>query len=251
MHPGPGCRLVRMRVGVRTRSGAVEVEVHVPADGCRPGDVLPALRAIDDALVADACQASAAAGRPVSCRAGCGTCCRHLVVVTPFEAVSLMRLVETLPPNHRREVRSRFAAAQRALTNAGLRDEMAQAPLLPRAALRALALRYFRLGTPCPFLESERCSIYSYRPLVCREYVVASPPGLCRTLRHIERVSVPGRLFPRISRNAGDGPNWVPLALAPDWVAEQPPAGQPGRERSGPQLLTDILEADGTRPVHA
>jgi Fe-S-cluster containining protein len=247
--PDTGPQMVRVRVGVRTRPGVVQVEVRVPAGDCHPEDLLPALRAIDDALVADACRASAAAGRQVSCRAGCGACCRHLVAVTPFEAASLVRLVGVLPAARRRVARSRFTAAADAFTEAGLHDELAQVPLVGRTALRELAARYFRLGIPCPFLESEHCTIYPYRPLVCREYVVTSPPGNCRMLRQIERVSVPGRLFARLAQRRGDGPAWLPHVLALEWVAGHPAAGHQGRERKGPALLTELLGANRIYPV--
>lgn len=244
MDPDTCGRPVRVRVGVRTRSGALEVEVQVPADGCRPGDLLPALRAIDDALVAEAGRAGAAAGRRVSCRAGCAACCRHLAPVTPVEAAALVRLVGTMPATRQRVVRSRFAAAVHALTEAGLRRQLAQAPRLARPALRELALRYFHLGIPCPFLAHEDCSIYPQRPLMCREYVVTSPSESCRTLRNVERISVPGRLFPRIARQGDEGPAWVPLVLALDWLTEHPDAGNPGRTGSGPALLAETLGAN-------
>lgn len=36
--------------------------------------------------------------------------------------------------------------------------------------------------TPCPFLSKMRvCTIYTYRPLVCRTYHVVSDPNLCST----------------------------------------------------------------------
>ena len=50
---------------------------------------------------------------------------------------------------------------------------------LTRLERRSLGLRYFALGIPCPFLEAESCSIYTERPLVCREFLVSSPPENC------------------------------------------------------------------------
>ncbi len=44
---------------------------------------------------------------------------------------------------------------------------------------RKLAIDYLYERIPCPFLEEERCSIYSIRPLICREYMVTSPPEHC------------------------------------------------------------------------
>jgi len=181
----------------------------------------------------------------VSCRAGCGACCRHLVAVTPFEAGSLMRLVESLPTAERQAIRAGFAAAARAIDEVGLRAEVAGAPLLALAALRGLAARYFHLGIPCPFLQDERCAVYPHRPLVCREYIVTSPPEECQTPGQIELVPVPGRLFSHLGRNSNNGPAWVPLVLAPEWVAEHPEARDLSPRCKGPELLAEILGANG------
>jgi Fe-S-cluster containining protein len=242
-----GPELVRVKVSARTRFGAVRVKVEVPAGTCRLGNLLPVLRTIDDALVADACRASEAQGRQVTCRAGCGACCRQLVGVMPCEASWLMALVESLPAVRRRAVRSRFVDAAGAVREAGLRDQVAHAPLLTRPDLRELAARYFRLGVPCPFLKDEGCSIYPHRPLVCREYLVASSPQECRTLGHVERVPVPGQLSSRIGRDKGSEAAWVPLVLAPEWVAEHPEACHVGDRYTGPELLARAL---GAHAVH-
>ena len=234
-----------MRVTARTRSGTVGVRVEVPAGECRLRDLLPALGTIDDALVADARRTTEVQGRQVTCRAGCGACCRQLVGVMPCEASYLMGLLESLPAVRRRAVRSRFADAARAFTEAGLGDEVAQAASLAGASLRGLAARYFRLGIPCPFLEDESCSIYPHRPLVCREYVVTSPAEECRTLGHIERVPVPGRLSSRIGGDPGGNSAWVPLVLAPEWVAGHPEAGELDDRCTGPELLAGVLGAPG------
>lgn len=68
--------------------------------------------------------------------------------------------------------------------------------------LEALGLEIFHLGSPCPFLEAESCSIYEDRPLSCREFLVTSDKHLCPnpTPSTIERVSIPAHPLDALAR---------------------------------------------------
>ena len=50
-------------------------------------------------------------GRAISCRAGCGACCRQLVAISVVEARGLADLVARLPPERQAVIRERFAGA--------------------------------------------------------------------------------------------------------------------------------------------
>ena len=247
MDNSPSSQKVRVNVTVRTPATNPIVVVEVPTGSCDPIDLLPAFRSIDDVLVAEARQASVAAGRPVTCRKGCDWCCYQLVPVTGIEARWLGALVESLPNAHRAIVQTRFAAAASQLAEAGLRDQVTAAWSLERAQSCRLAARYFRLWIACPFLEDHQCSIYSERPLACREYVVTSPAQACETLGHVDRIPVPGRLSPRLGRDEANRVTWVPLVLVPEWVVAHTEEDQPGDGRTGPELLAEAL---GTRVGH-
>jgi Fe-S-cluster containining protein len=77
---------------------------------------------------------------------------------------------------------------------------------------------------PCPFLRDESCSIYPYRPSICREYLVTSPAENCATLgtAPIARIPVHVRLSEALARLAGKllerEPEVVPLTLALEWA---------------------------------
>lgn len=230
---------VRVKVTVRTASGAASTEVDVPDESRQVADLLPALRHLDDVVVAQATSDVEAGGGEVSCRAGCGACCRQLVPVAEGEARALMAHIESLPVDRRAEIWARFDAAKVELVNSGLLGAVRRGHLLDRASRRDLGTCYFRLGIPCPFLEKERCSVYPVRPLACREFLVTSPAEECGTLGPVERVPVPGRIFPKLLARGEDGGAWVPLVLAPelseidseDW--DQP--------RYGAEALADLL----------
>lgn len=232
---------VRIKVTAHTPAETVTAEVEVPAMGRDQVDVLPAIRLIDDALVARAGEESEAKGRPVTCSEGCGACCRQLVPVTESEARALTDLVESLPGERRAEVRARFETASSDLAKAGLVCEIRGASSLARQPLRELGSRYFHLGIACPFLEDERCSIYPQRPLVCREFLVSSPPGECATLGDVKRISVRGRLPQELRVGRQGGSSWVPLVLAPEWVDANPEGKHIDDLRPGPEILAEAL----------
>ncbi len=211
-----------------TASGrTIEATVSVPKEDLRMTDLLPLLFSFSNALVMLGEDVAREAGKPVSCRAGCGACCRQLVPVSEPEAVHIAELVQELPPERATLIRERFRVALEAL-GAGLagrlRDPEANKTIDQR---RELGLEYFRAGVPCPFLENENCSIYEQRPLSCREYLVSSPAENCKTpsAEAIAMVPVPAKLSEFLycfGDGAGkDRSRWVPLVLALEWAEAQ------------------------------
>jgi Fe-S-cluster containining protein len=103
---------------------------------------------------------------------------------------------------------------------------------------------YFALGIACPFLEDESCSIYEDRPLICREYLVVSPPERCANPRWagVAVLAPPLPVWRAFARAASAGDHdrveYVPLTLAPAWAeahAEEPAA------RTGPEQLQALF----------
>src|SRR5262249_15943606 len=115
----------------------------------------------------------------VSCKKGCGACCRQLVPVSQVEARYLRDLVEQLPEPRRSQIRARFDEARRLLAQSGLLDKLFHTDQWTEEEYNAVGRDYFQQGIPCPFLEEESCSIHPDRPITCREYLVTSPAGNC------------------------------------------------------------------------
>ena len=223
----------------------LEASARVPDGMMRIADLLPILQAFDDAVVGVAADKVARAGLAVSCRAGCGACCRQLVPISPAEAVHLAELVREMPAERQAALRERFTAALAALDQHGLLARLRRpASLKALDARRKIGEEYFRLALPCPFLEEESCSIYPHRPLACREYLVTSPAEGCRTPGPdtIRKVPLPVK-FSEILYTFGDGfgaqsSRWLPLVLALEWAARHAPR-QP--VFPGPQLFSNFL----------
>ena len=101
---------------------------------------------------------SASRGETITCRAGCGACCRQYVPVSDMEARALAALLGACRRIAKhvcaRASPGRGAAAQgRHVGPAGARGRILPSEHMP------LVVNYFHLGIPCPFLEDEACSI--------------------------------------------------------------------------------------------
>jgi Fe-S-cluster containining protein len=229
-------------------SGArVRVEMTVPSAAVGLREILPACRSLTEAIIDQAEESEAAEGRQVSCRKGCGACCRQLVPISEVEARQIRDLVDQLPEPRRSHVRMRFAETRRRLDEAGLTAILDRREGLTTEELHAIGLQYFALGVACPFLEDESCSIHAERPIVCREFLVTSPASECAqpTPETVRGVPLPGKVSNALNRMAAqpDRPSprasWVPLSLALDWAADHPDQLTP---RPGPQWISELLE---------
>jgi Fe-S-cluster containining protein len=228
-------RSVLARVGFSLGDDKFEAAVPVPDGPARPRDILPAAQALDEAIVARGVKQG---GEAVSCRKGCGACCRQVVPVSQPEARRLAELVATLPEPRQSAVRARFSAARQRLADAGLLDRLRW----PDADPQSLAVDYFRQWIACPFLEDESCSIYADRPLVCREYLVTTPAANCSQplIAPVVRVKLAGRVSVAMGQleptTSERGVWWLPLTLALEWA-------EANQEEPTPRPALELLRA--------
>jgi Fe-S-cluster containining protein len=215
-------------------------KIAVPSGPTRLRVLLPVVQSLADHAVGAAVMAAEERGQQVSCRKGCGACCRQLVPIAEEEARQIRDLVEALPEPRRTEVRSRFSEARRRLDEAGLLEQLRHPEEWkdPGESL-ARGMRYFAQAIPCPFLEEESCSIHADRPLICREYLVTTPAANCsqpsaETVRCVPMLFQFSIALKRLhdDAQAERSVRWVPLILAPEWAEAHPeePAARPGPE---------------------
>jgi len=199
---GHSTATLRLKVG----DLSIAHPITVPNAAVPATTVLPALQALVNEVVS-----ATESGKTISCRKGCGACCRQLVPISRTEGEALLALVEAMPTDRRKTVRARFAAAEAAITEAGLAERGNRSD-------REMSVAYFALRISCPFLEDESCSIHPDRPLVCREYLVTSPAELCAgpAQEGVTPVPVPKlSLAARRLQDEGDG--WFPMAMLMSW----------------------------------
>jgi Fe-S-cluster containining protein len=204
--------------------------------------ILPFARRLTEQLTKLSIEHAEQGGKTISCRAGCGACCRQLVVITLVEAEELARVVAEMPAERQQLIRARFAAAIAQLEQAGLLDArephglrslQGQVAGSEGLAIAHAARNYFQQQIACPFLDNESCGIYADRPLVCREYHVTSPAADCARLYQIgvERVETPvsmGGFVARTLHHLANAPlQMIPLVLSLEWAESQQGRAEP------------------------
>src|SRR5262245_36742724 len=206
--------------------------ITVPDAAVPAAEIVPALQGLVNAVVE-----AAETGQIISCRKGCGACCRQLVPVSRTEGERLLQVVDALPAERRDVLMKRFAAAEVAIETADLKERRGRSD-------RELSAAYFALRLPCPFLEDESCSIHPERPLVCREYLVTSPAELCAgpAQEGVTPVAVPKvSLAARGLQDQKD--DWLPLALLMAWHRSRP---RKVKRRAGPHCVPRFPEEAAT-----
>lgn len=227
--------------GVRVRASMTVPKAAVPFSA-----LLPVLRSLAEVVVEKAVETEVSEGRSISCRKGCGACCRQLVPLTEIEARQLRALVDAMPEPRRSEVRGRFAEARRRLEASPVLEKLVHPERFTDDELkhRDLGLDYFRLGIPCPFLEDESCSIHPERPVACREYLVTTDPVHCAdpSLETVRVVPLAGKVSTAATLVGVDTTRrftrWVPLVLALEWAETHPDDLPP---RPGPDWLRELI----------
>ncbi len=100
-------------------------------------------------------------GDKIRCGPGCADCCSQLFQITEVEAADVSRGVRLMDAEAQRRLRERadpYLVARRKMVTA--KGEPEAWGSLPPAGTRL----------PCPALEDGVCSIYEFRPLICRKF---------------------------------------------------------------------------------
>jgi hypothetical protein len=82
---------------------------------------------------------------------------------------------------------------------------------------------YAGLNLACPFLSDRACTIYSQRPMACREFLVAGDPTACAAgmAEPIDSSVSVASVFSDLSGELfGDDARAIPLPLAIPWAAD-------------------------------
>ncbi len=230
--------IVEVTFTVAVGERKLNASVEVPAGKVTVTELLPVLQALTSRVATGMAAEAEAAGHPVSCRAGCGACCRQLVPLSVFEAEALAGWIRALPEVQQQAMEGRFRGALLALRDAGVLERLN--PELWKEGskeAKSVVVDYLRANIACPFLDEESCSIYPIRPLVCREYMVTSSPELCRepVSKEVSGIRMPVKLSKALCRLGAklenEGTGWIPLVFLFHWMTS---GAEPGRRMYGP-----------------
>jgi Fe-S-cluster containining protein len=239
----PGAAAATGNVSVRIGDDLIPISVTVPIEATTLEPLLPIFQGFLAAMIDRAGGLVARQGKAISCKAGCGACCRQAVPIAPSEARALAAHVAAMPPERRAVIEARFAAARARLDAAGVDHGLAPFTAATIEDRLAHGMAYFNTGTACPFLEDENCSIHPLRPLACREYLVTSPAAACArpTMDSVSVVRLGGSLAQALIATEAvlSGHGRLLLIEALDWAAANP---APSPEHNGPTLVKAVFD---------
>lgn len=227
------------KVTLKMFGAPVEMEMTVPAKPVKMSRMLPIFQAMTSSFANIGEQAAAARGEEISCKKGCGACCRQPVPLMEIEVYQIRDLVENMPEPRRTEVKRRFAEAFEHFVENGWFEKMTHLDETSVEDRFKTVMSYFYEGVPCPFLDEESCSIHLDRPLICREYLVTSPAEYCAnpTAATVKLIELPLKISP-IIREFNRMGRFVPLIAALEF-AEQIPEDE--TEKNGMQWMQEFF----------
>ncbi len=248
---------------LRINGEPVEMEMTVPAFPVKPHRMLPVFQQMASAVVDSCVKAVEDEGKQISCKAGCGACCRQAVPISETEAYQIAELVEAMDEPRRSVVKKRFADALKHFIEIdwfsqlnNLADMASSGdPGFSPAEYERVVTGYMDEHIYCPFLVDESCSIHPDRPLVCREYLVTSPAENCQspTAETIEKVPIfmrPSKAILNVGRTKNmDGISSLMMIEALDFTARNPESFE---EKTGPEwageFFTQLSKKDVSPP---
>jgi len=238
--PAPGEPVLEGDLTLSISGDAAAFHLEVPDGPTTLEALLPVFQGLTNEIARRGAARVVAEGKSITCRAGCGACCRQAVPVAEAEARNLAALVAAMPAARRAEVQARFEVAERRLEEAALAGRLVNQP--DGKAVIEVGVNYFHLGVPCPFLEAESCSIHPDRPLRCREYLVSSPATACAALdaggiKMAPLAGSPSRaLFEIGVQHTPEG--WLLLTQALSFAARYP---EPSPARPAPEWIGAVV----------
>jgi len=164
---------LRLAISLEIQGQPVCAQVETPNVPTRLADVVPLAQKLADKIIE--CTSRSAA-KPITCRKGCAACCRYLVPLSVPEALDILERIDQTPRSQACQLQRRFLrAAERLISSVA-----AEKQSLSTSEPKSLSRWYHGLAIDCPFLDGETCTIYSNRPIACREHLTTDPAELCR-----------------------------------------------------------------------
>lgn len=210
----------------------VELNLPVSTLKVKPKRMLPVLQTITDRFVDTAVEVFVTDDKEISCKAGCGACCRQPVPLAEIEIYHIAELVENMSEPRRTQIKQKFGDACEKLNEIKWFERLENVYNSDSATkteeIQALALEYFGQNIACPFLEAESCSIYQDRPLSCREFLVTSPAENCQNpspenIKHLEMKFKISKIIRQLWKTQNlSNKDTVALIYALEWSKQNP-----------------------------
>jgi Fe-S-cluster containining protein len=231
---GVSSKAVKKVIGLKLDVLGKTLSFHISIDKDRMklADIVLPARTICDRIASVAVKKASSEGNHIQCRKGCSACCsRYLVPMSVPEALRFKEEIDMAPAYRRQYLwDSCLRAAHRILKRKPPEPLTYQtdAPAPAKSVdLNLVSSWYANLKIACPFLCNHECSIYSQRPLACREHFIMGSARACRGHRGVAEVldmpvRLPNVLGQLASELEGTDVQAVILPLALVWCRENP-----------------------------
>ncbi len=172
-------------------------------------------------VVALASKMAAESGKKISCKAGCGACCRQLVPVSAPEAFFIARQALSFGDRQTLLFKQRFSDLRSRLIDTGLWTVLEN--MHGAEDQLSVAAQYWDEKLACPFLFNESCGIHAQRPCACGEYNVTSEAEFCaRPLAEdVKRITIHRKVTTALAKTTASlvsaPPMLIPLSMVPYW----------------------------------
>jgi Fe-S-cluster containining protein len=191
-------------------------------------DLVHPARQLCDIIIRQTMEHQRLCGQPVRCSAGCMACCKYAITVSRAEALAINSMINNLPRQARQALLRSMTMAGRKILGASRSTVGPQGSGAEGSSNSLLELSrwYAQMNLTCPYIENKLCSHYTDRPLVCREFMVTSPPAQCVASIKNGRIVVdlPIRMSEVLmevgARLTGTTPQAMFLPLVPAWFDE-------------------------------
>src|SRR5688572_23728694 len=124
MEPSPTAHL--FEIHLETPEGPLHGKIAIPEGPMRLAELAYGALPLVDQLTRLATRREANQGRAISCRKGCGACCRQLVPLSPPEVWFLDDMLRAMPAERRGVLMERFKNVVDVLEASGFIDEFAR-----------------------------------------------------------------------------------------------------------------------------
>jgi hypothetical protein len=183
--------------------------IEPQCERARLSDLVPIARKIGDTICQNVRKQIRLSGKTIPCRKGCAECCKYLVPVSTPEAVHITEDILALPSPVRQQTLTSLVQAAKVLLSA---------PAFS-GSNAGLSLWYSDLEIICPMLKDYACSLYSARPIACREHLAVG--SSCEKGSEVKIVEMPVSVVRALADVAAEMEETqseaVILPLAPAW----------------------------------
>jgi Fe-S-cluster containining protein len=226
----------------------IPLDMEIPDAMITLGELVPSMHHLTDGIVSLAIANCAKTGKKISCKAGCSMCCSQLIPLSVPEVFFIMDKIRYLPKQQQMRTIDRFKEVYQVITDRGMMEKLeaiTHTSMKSSADLSAVGREYFGLNCPCPFLEDNRCAVYDFRPIICREYSVTSDAKNCADpfTKNVEILNLHesriNDLADVAQRVLSKPRTLVPLPLIFDWYQDNLRLSKV--ERSASELFEDLF----------